>query len=170
MRSISIVAVLLVSSLALWGQKLPLDVKTGLWETTATTNIGGQLAIPPDQLAKLTPEQRAKIEQAIKSSSGKPVTHKNCLTKENLEKGYGFDNHKECTHNLLTSNKHNLDVQMVCNENNGEKVTVRVKAEALSSTNVKGTTHMIMENGGRTMTSDGTFTSKWLSSDCGSVK
>jgi Protein of unknown function (DUF3617) len=170
MRSISVVVVLLLSSMWVWGQKIPLDVKTGLWETTSTTNVAGQLPVSPDQMANLTPEQRAKIEQAIKGMSGKPITSKSCLTKEKLDKGFAFNERKECTHNLLTSNSHNVEVQMTCNEKEGQKVNVLVKAQALSSTNVKGTTHMTMEGGGHTMTSDGTFTSKWLSSDCGSVK
>jgi Protein of unknown function (DUF3617) len=170
MRSISVVVVLLLSSMWVWGQKIPLDVRLGLWETTSTTNVGGQLPVSPDQMANLTPEQRAKIEQAIKASSGKPITSKSCLTKENLDKGYAFDNHKECTHKVLNSTTHKLDVQMTCNEQEGTKVNVLVKVDALSSTNVKGTTHMTAEGGGHTMTSDGTFTSKWLSADCGSVK
>jgi hypothetical protein len=170
MRSISLVAVLMLSSVWVWGQKIPLDVRLGLWETTSQTNVAGQLPITADQMANLTPEQRAKIEQAIKASSGKPMTSKSCLTKEKLDKGFAFNERKECTHNLLTSNSHNVEVKMTCTEKEGEKLNVLVKAQALSSTNVKGTTHMTMEGGGRTMTSDGTFTSKWISSDCGSVK
>ena len=170
MRSISVVAVLLLSSLWVWGEKIPLDVKLGLWETTSQTNIGGQLPISADQMANLTPEQRARIEQAMKNMSGKPITSKSCLTKEKLDKGFAFNERKECTHNVMNSTTHNLEVQMNCTEKQGEKVNVLVKAQALSSTNVKGTTHITMEGGGRTMTSDGTFTSKWLGSDCGSVK
>ena len=169
MRSISVVAVLLLSSMWVWGQKIPLDVRLGLWETTSQTNVSGQLPISPDQMANLTPEQRSRIEQAMKASSGKPITSKSCLTKDKLDKGFTFNERKECTHKLLTSSSHNLEVQMACTENQG-KMNVLVKAEALSSTNVKGTTHMTMEGGGRTMTSDGTFTSKWISSDCGAVK
>lgn len=169
MRNISVVALLLLSSMWVWGQKIPLDVKLGLWETTTQTNISGQLPVSPDQMANLTPEQRARIEQAMKASSGKPMTYKSCLTKEKLDRGYGFDNHKECRHNLVTSNAHNIEVQMSCTEKQGEKINVLVKVEAVSSTDVKGTTHMTMEGGGRTMSSDGSLTSKWISSDCGSV-
>jgi hypothetical protein len=168
MRNISVVALLLLSSMCIWGQKIPLDVKLGLWETTSQANVAGQLPISADQMANLTPEQRARIEQAMKATSGKPITSKSCLTKDKLDRGFGFDNHKECTHNLLTSTSHNLEVQMSCPEKQG-KMNLLVKAEALSSTNIKGTTHMTMEGGGRTMTSDGSFTSKWISSDCGSV-
>lgn len=170
MRSISVVAVLLLSSMWVWGQKLPLDVKLGLWETTSTTNVGGQLPVSPDQMANLTPEQRAKIEQAIKGMSGKPIISKSCLTKEKLDKGLAFNERKECTHKLLNSSSRNLEVQMTCTEKEGQTANVLVKANALSSTNVKGTTHITVEGGGRTMTSDGSFTSKWISSDCGSVK
>jgi Protein of unknown function (DUF3617) len=167
MRNISVVALSLLSSMWAWGQKVPLDVKLGLWETTSQTNVAGQLPISPEQMANLTPEQRARIEQAMKATSGKPITSKSCLTKDKLERGFAFDNHKECTHNLLTSTAHNIEVQMTCTAKQG-KMNLLVKAEALSSTNVKGATHMTMEGGGRTMTSDGSFTSKWISSDCGS--
>ncbi len=170
MRSIFVVSVLLLSSVWVWGQKIPLDVKLGLWETTSTTNVAGQLPISPDQMANLTPEQRARIEQAIKGMSGKPITSKSCLTKEKLDKGFAFNERKECSHKLLNSSSHNLEVQMTCTEKEGQTANVLVKANALSSTNVKGTTHITVEGGGRTMTSDGSFTSKWISSDCGSVK
>ncbi len=48
MRSISVVAALLLSSMWVWGQKIPLGVKLGLWETTSITNVGGQLPVSPD--------------------------------------------------------------------------------------------------------------------------
>ena len=32
------------------------------------------------------------------------MTSKSCLTKEKLDKGFAFNDRKECTHNLLTSN------------------------------------------------------------------
>ncbi len=170
MRSVWVLAMLLLSSMWVWGQKLPLDVKLGLWETTSQTNVSGQLPVTPEQMANLTPEQRARIEQAMKGMSGKPITSKSCLTKEKLDKGFAFNERKECTHKVLNSSSHNLEVQMTCNEKEGQKANVLVKAQALSSTNVKGTTHITVEGGGRTMTSDGSFTSKWISSNCGSVQ
>lgn len=49
----------------------PLDVKLGQWETTSTTNTTGiAMAILPDVLDKLLPDQRAKIEERIKASQG----------------------------------------------------------------------------------------------------
>ena len=67
----------------------PLNVKTGQWETTVVTKISGQV-LPKEMLDKMTPEQRTKLEQAMAARSGgmaKPHVSKNCVTKEELEKG-----------------------------------------------------------------------------------
>ena len=43
----------------------PLHIKTGLWEVSIKMN--GTIPIPPEALAKMPPEQRAKIEERLKS-------------------------------------------------------------------------------------------------------
>src|SRR5581483_11215497 len=100
MRSVAVAMVLLLGSAA-WGEKLPFNVKTGLWETTST------LPMSPELLAKLTPEQRARVEAALKgeANNGKPTTrtYKSCLTKEQLDRGTAFNNTKECTETPVTS-------------------------------------------------------------------
>ena len=51
----------------------PLNVKEGLWEITVTHSMTGMPnmpAIPPDALAKLPPEQRARMEAMMKGGSG----------------------------------------------------------------------------------------------------
>jgi hypothetical protein len=53
-----------------------LDVKQGLWEVSTTHSMKGMPTaqmgnIPPDVLAKMSPDQRAKIEAMM---SGKPST------------------------------------------------------------------------------------------------
>ena len=47
----------------------PLNVKPGLWETTATYKRSGASPIPSEALAKLNPEQRARLEQRINANS-----------------------------------------------------------------------------------------------------
>ncbi len=66
----------------------PLNVKEGLWEITVTHSMSGMPAmpsIPPDALAKMPPEQRARIEAMMKGGASTDV-HKDCITKEKLEK------------------------------------------------------------------------------------
>jgi len=172
MRSVAVAMVLLLGSAA-WGEKLPFNVKTGLWETTSTHTMQGELPMSPELMAKLTPEQRARVEAALKgeANNGKPTTrtYKSCLTKEQLDRGTAFNNTKECTETPVTSTTSKLTVKMTC-ETEGMKANGTVEFAALSSDYVKGTGHMTVNGGGHTMTTDSTFDSKWLGSDCGSVK
>lgn len=41
------------------------NAKEGLWEMTVTTGGSGMPGISADQLAKLTPDQRATVEQMM---------------------------------------------------------------------------------------------------------
>ena len=66
----------------------PLDVKPGLWETTTTTEMGGMPPMPADVLAKMTPEQRAKFEAAMKARAAqgaKTTTRRTCLDQGRAE-------------------------------------------------------------------------------------
>ena len=75
MRSKLVVVLIITASAGLWAadRYQPLDVKTGLWEVTTTVSTSGQMPIPPDLLAKLTPEQRAKFEQQMSGRSLQPA-------------------------------------------------------------------------------------------------
>src|SRR5450759_2339450 len=107
MRTNFIVIAIVVFSLTLFAADkiTPLNVKEGLWEMTVTHSMTGMPAIPPDTLAKMPPEQRARVEAAMKQSGmGGPTAdvHKECVTKEKLEKQSAFsDNRKECTRTVL---------------------------------------------------------------------
>src|SRR5690242_9544509 len=47
----------------------PLNVKPGLWETTVTYSMAGELPMSPEMLKKMTPEQRARLEEAMKAEN-----------------------------------------------------------------------------------------------------
>ena len=171
MRTVVVGLVLLMSSVV-WGQKIPLNVKTGLWETTATNTMTGQMPVTPEMMQNLTPEQRARVEQALKArGSGKPTTrtYKSCLTKEQLDRGTAFKNDKECTETPVNSTSSKLTVKMACDVE-GAKATGTVTFQALSSEHVKGEGQMSVTGAGHTMNSSSIFDAKWLGSDCGSVK
>ena len=163
---------LLFLPLALLGadKMTPLNVKLGLWEITQATTMSGQMPMSPEMLAHLTPEQRAKIEEAMKARAAKPQTHtyKSCITKEKIEKGATFNEHKECTQNLLTSTSTNMKVHITCEMEN-MKVDGTLDVEALSSESAKGSGHFTMSGSGRSMESTSQLTGKWVSSDCGGV-
>lgn len=152
------------------------NIKVGLWEITETHNMSGMPpmpTIPPDALARMTPEQRAQMEAHMKNSMGggpKTSTRKYCVTKEKLEKDNLFaDDRKECTRTVLRSTGTATDVKVHCAE---KEMTVdgTFNLEVRSPDSVKGTMRMVMTGHDRTMHMDTDFTSKYLGPVCGDVE
>ncbi len=154
----------------------PLDVKTGLWETTAKTEIGGLPArsmpqIPEDRLAAMPPEQRARIEAMMKGrgmTGAQSTTTKSCLTRESLERGFNLHNEKSCVVKLNNSSSSRQELHLECtrgaNQTAGDLTIERVDAE-----HVKG--NMLMKSSGNAGISvKMTFDTKFVSPDCGDVK
>jgi hypothetical protein len=61
------------------------NIKPGAWEMTVTTMASG-MKLSSELSAKMTPAQRAQMEQMIKAREGKPhtMTAQSCITKEDL--------------------------------------------------------------------------------------
>lgn len=61
------------------------NVKPGAWETTTTITTSGS-KLSPEMSAKMTPAQRAQMEQMMKARDGKPMTmtDRSCITKEDI--------------------------------------------------------------------------------------
>ena len=168
MRTILAGLILLVSVASWAGDKVqPLNIKVGLWESNTSTKTSGAMPIPDDVLAKLSPEQRAKIEERMKSGGETHnSTRKHCVTKEDLEKGADFDQEKgECTRNVVESTSSKLVVRYSCHGQEMEG-SGNLSIEALSPENVRGVADSTMNAGGRTMKAHTTFTSKWVGGTC----
>lgn len=148
----------------------PLNVKEGLWEVTVTHSMSGMPAapnIPPDALAKMPPEQRARIEAMTK---GTPDVRKECVTKEKLAKNAAFSaNRGDCTRTVTNSTGSKLEMKVHCEEKQSSSDST-VVVEALSFDSVKSTIHSVVNSSSRTMNMDITVTSKYLGPDCGDVK
>jgi Protein of unknown function (DUF3617) len=156
------------------GQKLtPLNIRLGLWEITTTMQRTGLMGLPPDMLAKMTPEQRARYEERLKAqgaNANRTTTRKNCVTKEKMEKNSMFDdNRPECKRTVVTSTGSRMEVRAECGKQ-GVKMTIAMAAEALDSGSIKGTMHMTTSGGERTMEMESTFTGKWVGAACGDVE
>ncbi len=174
MRMNLLVAVIFLA-LTLWAADniAPLNVKEGLWEVTVTHSMSGMPAmpnIPPDALAKMPPDQRARIEAMM---NGQPSTdvRKECITKEKLEKHSAFSaNRGDCTRTVVSSTGSKLELKFHCEEKQSSSDGTFVM-EALASDNVKGTMHSVIKtSSGKTMNMDFTITSKYLGSACGEVQ
>jgi hypothetical protein len=150
-----------------------LNIKPGLWESTRTVKRTGQVPIPTELLNRLTPEQRARMEERMKANSGGHTateTEKHCVTREDLEKDrLKIAEAKECTTTVVNSTSTNLKGKIVC-ETAGMHATGMLELVAADPEHVNGSYHSTMDGNDHTMNFEGTWTSKWLGSSCGDLK
>ncbi len=149
----------------------PLNVKPGLWETTVTYSMAGELPVAPEMLNRMTPEQRARLEEAMKAESANAhtTTHKNCMKKQDLDNP-DFTDKKQCTWTTLESSSTRVKGSATCDYKEQDmKVSGSGEFVAVDQEHVKGNMHMKATGGGREMNTNTVFASKWLSSDCGNV-
>lgn len=146
----------------------PLNIKPGYWETTRTSARSGQLGVPPEALARMTPEQRAKFEEHMKARAAQgPQTNvsKSCITKEELAKAFTDNDDRSCKRTVVTSSSSRQEFRVECT-NEQMTSTGTMRFEALDSEHVSGKTKMNVTRSGQTMTVELTFSSKWLGAAC----
>ncbi len=173
MRNQLLVALIVFCSLTLWAADniTPLNIKEGLWEMTVTFSMTGMPAmpaIPPDALAKMTPEQRARIEGMM---NNKPIVQKECITKEKLGKASAFNVNKnsECARTVVSSTGSKIAMKIHCEGKQGPTDGTFV-VEAVGSDATKGTMHLTSSGSDQKRNIDMTFSSKYLGAACGDVK
>jgi hypothetical protein len=170
-RLVSAVLLSVLTGAVVLAQRPALNVKMGLWELTSTTQMGGQ--IPAIDTSKMTPEQKAKFEAAMKSVVTGAHTNviKSCITPEKFDKVNFMMTDKDaetCKQTVSTNTPTSLEAAVTCT---GERPrTGQVHIEAPSSTLFTGTVKFMMTENGRAMTIDGTMTARWLAAECGAVK
>ena len=153
-----------------------LNIKLGLWETHTEAKMSGDLSamIPEDQLAKMTPEQRQRIQAAMAQSMAamqKPHYAKECMTAEKVAKGFdmGDDKSGNCKNTITTNTGSQYEAHVVCSGNAGQQaMTVRITAD--SPTHVMGTVKGDETQGSKGVSYSGTFEGRFLGSDCGAIK
>jgi Protein of unknown function (DUF3617) len=176
-KKIILTGIVLAWPLASWAADV-FDIKPALWEATMTTEMQGmpaQPAMPPmseEQLAKIPPAQRAQIEAMMKGRGGlgspQTTTTKVCHTRESLANAQGFARpNSGCTSKVTSVSAAKMVVHMDCTgqfKGSGDMTVERVDSE-----HSKGNFVMKTE-GEHSVTMKMSFTSRFLSSDCGDVK
>jgi hypothetical protein len=164
-----------LTPLAGWAvDPVPMDVKLGLWETTLTNQTDISSMVPPELLAKLTPEQRAQMEASMQGRGGaRTSTTKRCVTKDTMNEALASastDNMKKmnCTRTFVTSTSTKQVIHMECTSGTN-KTSGDVQAEVIDRENTKGSMVMTVGGGGRGGNMKMAWTSKWLGADCGDV-
>ena len=154
---------------------IPINVKTGLWQSTSTVTITGALGMPPEILAKLTPEQRARYEAAMQSQAAghtRTSTHTGCITEKDLASDpfeqKDSDGRLQCHETVLRSTSSEVEVEESCT---GEaSMNFRMKIHAVDREHAVGTGQGTATMGGHTMKSNIKFESKWLGATCPAKK
>lgn len=151
----------------------PLNIKLGLWEVTTTVRTSEEMPIPAGFLEKLTPEQRARIQDRIearKSEPGKTTVKKRCLSRKQLDDGVPLrPDLKSCTGTLLTSTGSKVDMHVECFEK-GIKSDGTFLIEALTSETVKGSVDFSANGGASPTKTISTFTARWIGPSCSMTK
>jgi hypothetical protein len=120
------------------------NVKLGLWESTTTMQ-----------------------------GRGPGEAHKICITDAKLGTG-DFDEapDQNCKRTVTKSTTTSMDITEACADRNDPSMngSGTLHIDVLTPTSVKGTITTTVSMAGRSMTMNGTFTSKFVSADCGDVK
>ena len=149
----------------------PMNVKTGLWQSTSTMTIVGGLGLPPEVVARLTPEQKARYEAALQAQGGghtRTTTSKGCLTQKDLTTDPFNQRHPDeklqCHGTVLNSTSSDVEIQESCS---GEAtMNYTMKIHAVDQEHAVGTGQGTATMGGHTMKSAVKFDSKWLGATC----
>jgi len=175
-------AIALLAGTAAWAaDPVPLDMKTGEWEYTVTTQMGGitpagapkqMPQIPPEQLAKMPPDVRARVEAQLKQAqavmNGQPTTttNKNCVKKEDLAKFNPNSNKDQnCKITMVSSSSRKQEMKMEC-DSNGNKQSGTLTVESSGSEAMKFNLQFSGTNNGQPMNMTVNGTGKWLSATC----
>jgi hypothetical protein len=157
-----------------------LNVKLGLWEVATQANISGMPQVMPDEMmAKLTPEQRARMQAAMQASMAdmaKPKMAKHCVTAEKLARGMDLNGRERqnCQRKIVTNSSSELQINEACTEADGTTVLdehIQLAGSLLGAAEqMSGTVHFVKNSGGKTMTVDSNIKGQWLGASCGDIK
>jgi len=147
-----------------------LNVSPGLWEVTVIGERQGEMQIPQDALAKMTPEQRAKVE-AMMANMPRTMKHvmRECLTEQQIRDGMRMLDRKEadCQRTIVTQTRTVLEVHEQCAGARPRTVTARFEAPTPGA--LQGHVVAEMTQGMHTMTMTSNVTGTRLGSDCGDI-
>ena len=138
---------------------------------THTTLTTGML-IPPDVLAKMSSEQRAKLEQAMQTRSGQPQTHVSqmCLTQKDLDQTRLIQEKNEadesqCTTKIVSKSSSKLVMGRTCPAPHASSLQMTVEAKTRES--IVASIDRAREGAGKFHIN---IKGRWLGTSCDEIK
>jgi len=148
------------------------NARAGLWENASTTIV--EVGLPPNvPTAKLSPEERAKIERGLAPWGGKPVTtsERMCMSAETLDVwdryGTGTGAAADCKRTVLQQTPQRLKMALVCG---GGTSTGDADFTAVGTDRVVGKITMLTKSERGDSKLNVQMESRWVGADCGSLK
>lgn len=145
-----------------------LNVKTGAWESTFTSSMTGSM-LSADQLAKLPPAQREKVEAMMRAQSGKTRTrtNKSCITQKDLDEDSFLDMSPEpgCKPKMISKTSTRVEFERTCGSGSGAH-TEHVVIAALSPESVTMVGDVVQASGKMHFENKG----HWLGASCAGIK
>jgi len=150
------------------------NVKPGAWEMSVTTVASG-MKLTPEMSAKMTPLQRAQMEQMMKAREGKPhtTTLQSCLTKEDVSQNRIIkdmededeDGEVQCKVMVISKSSSKLVIDKICPGPSPSTTHFTIETK---------TTDSIVATGDREQQGSGKsrmdIKGRWLRADCEGVE
>jgi hypothetical protein len=161
-------------AIAAQADTIKLNVRSGLWEMTTTGDVSGAPPVPPELLARLPPDRRARMEAAMgaaMSRAKKSHTATHCVTEKDLQRGFEPEKVRgaaQCHQTVVSNSGNAMDVREECS--GSEKVSGHFHFEAVSPEAMNGSIQISVSRGSQTMTIHRVLHAKWLSADCSASK
>jgi hypothetical protein len=154
----------------------PLNVKTGLWQVTEVSTANGTPPITPAMQAridKMTPEQRARMEEMLKSRLGgtpKTTQYTKCVTAKDLnENPFTNGPDEKCTWTVVSSTGSDMEARgtaCAAGEAQGLNTDVDIKLHAVNTETVNASVQGTASGNGHTIHIDNKLTGKWIAATC----
>ena len=150
------------------------NAKPGLWESTVTRQMQGAPVAPVADSAKLTPEQRARLEQMMSlRGTTAPTTSivRYCITAEAAQRWESFAQESgadpKCERTVQDESAASLRMSIVCA---GGQQQGTVAFTATDANRIRGTISWVRRETGGDRKTTVEIDSHWVSADCGAVQ
>lgn len=145
-----------------------LNVKTGLWEITSVTRISGLPPLPKEVAEKMTPQQRAELQAAMKNQEAKgPETDvdRECITAKDIENPFSSADEENCNQTIVTTTRTTQEVRLACSGEHPSTGLLRVTTP--TPTTMTGLLDLRSGDGKDAFRITADMKGRWLGPDCG---
>lgn len=154
-------------------------IRPGLWENSVSMKsaggeIEGAMAQMRDQLARMTPEQRAQVEsmmarQGMGMATGKPTTVRTCISPEMASRDEFHPGDGRCKSTGHSRSGNTVRFKFSCEQERG-KADGEGEFTLVSETETKGKMWVNSMREGKSFRMDMESSSRWLGANCGDIK